>query len=103
MAGTLAAYVYALDDKAQVHWFGPGDSAPTWALPQLTNPKVWEDGEVPSDDSTDDGPPPKGGPGSGVDKWVAYAEANGVALTDDQKKSREDVIAALDAADVPTE
>jgi hypothetical protein len=103
MAGTLAAYTYAVDDTAAVHWFKPGDTPPAWALPQLSNPKVWQDGDVPSADESTDTPPPKGGPGSGVDKWIAYAESKGVTLTDEQRKSREDVMAALDAASVPTE
>lgn len=46
-------------------------------------------------------PPPKGGAGSGVAKWREYADATGVQV--DDEASRDDVIAALDAAGVPTE
>ena len=38
--------------------------------------------------------PPRGGPGSGRDAWVAYAGARGVEVTDDM--SREDIMAALE-------
>lgn len=48
-----------------------------------------------------DGPPPKGGPGSGAPAWRDYAASKGVQVADDA--SRDDVIAALTAAGVPTE
>jgi hypothetical protein len=48
-----------------------------------------------------DGPPPKGGAGSGAPEWRAYAARKGVEVPDDA--SRDDVIAALSAANVPTE
>ena len=48
----------------------------------------------------DDGPPPRTGRGSGKDAWVAYAAANDVTVADDA--SRDDIIAALDAAGVDT-
>lgn len=56
----------------------------------------------PSDPTEDDGPvpPPKGGAGSGRDAWAEYATAHRVPLTDG---ARDDIIAALDAAGVPTE
>ncbi|MGW5556860.1 hypothetical protein ACWER9_06510 [Micromonospora sp. NPDC003944] len=48
-----------------------------------------------------DGPPPKGGAGSGAPTWREYAAKKGVDVAEDA--SREDVIAALEAAGVPTE
>jgi len=48
-----------------------------------------------------DGPPPKGGAGSGAPAWRAYAAKKGVEVAEDA--SREDVVAALEAAGVPTE
>ncbi|AXH89412.1 hypothetical protein [Micromonospora aurantiaca] len=48
-----------------------------------------------------DGPPPKGGAGSGAPAWREYAASNEVEVPADA--SREDVIAALDAAGVRTE
>ncbi|WP_328339529.1 hypothetical protein [Micromonospora sp. NBC_00421] len=49
----------------------------------------------------DDGPPPKSGPGSGAPVWRAYAAKRQVEVPADA--GREAVIAALDAAGVPTE
>jgi hypothetical protein len=45
--------------------------------------------------------PPKGGPGSGTAAWAAYAGEVGVDLEEDA--SREDIIAAIEAAGRPTE
>lgn len=44
--------------------------------------------------------PPKGGPGSGVEAWAAYA-AGKVEVPEDAK--RDDIVAALDAAGFPTD
>lgn len=44
--------------------------------------------------------PPRGGPGSGAPEWREYARSRGVEVADDA--SREDVIAALEAAGKPT-
>lgn len=46
--------------------------------------------------------PPKGGPGSGRPAWAEYAMANGVVVTDEMR-SRDDIIAALALAGVPTD
>ncbi|MBU8830835.1 hypothetical protein [Mycolicibacterium goodii] len=43
----LATHVAVRDDEGVTHSFGPGDEVPEWAARRLTNPKVWEDGEVP--------------------------------------------------------
>lgn len=48
-----------------------------------------------------DGPPPKGGAGSGAAAWREYAAKHNVEVSADA--SREDVVAALDAAGVRTE
>lgn len=45
--------------------------------------------------------PPRGGAGSGRDAWAGYAARHGVVVDDED--SREDIIAALDEAGVPTE
>lgn len=45
--------------------------------------------------------PARAGRGSSRDAWAAYAAREGVAVGDDD--TREDIIAALDAAGVPTE
>ena len=43
-----------------------------------------------------DGPPPKAGPGSGRDAWVAYAQRAGLEV--DEDASRDDVIDAVENA-----
>jgi hypothetical protein len=48
-----------------------------------------------------DGPPPKSGRGSGVKAWADYAKASDVDV--DEAATKEQIIAALDAAGVPTE
>lgn len=48
-----------------------------------------------------DGPPPRGGAGSGAPAWRVYAERNGVEVADGA--SRDEIVAALDAAGVRTE
>lgn len=45
--------------------------------------------------------PPKAGPGSSKTAWAAYAANNGVTVESDA--TRDDIIAALTAADVSTE
>lgn len=52
-------------------------------------------------DGSDGGVPPRGGAGSGKDAWSAYAASKGVDV--DAEASRDDIIAALDDAGVPTE
>lgn len=45
--------------------------------------------------------PPKSGTGSGRAAWASYAQDNGLAF--DNSSSRDDIIAALAAAGIPTE
>jgi len=54
-----------------------------------------------SDEDGQDGPPPKGGAGSGAPAWREYAAKHNVEVAEDA--SREDVVAALTEAGVPTE
>ncbi|MFY1588988.1 hypothetical protein ACN267_31360 [Micromonospora sp. WMMD734] len=64
-----------------------------------------QDGTAPDPDAGqgrgDEGPPPKGGPGSDAEAWRAYAAGKGVEVPSDAKRPA--IIAALDAAGVPTE
>lgn len=55
-----------------------------------------EDETDPSKPETPAGPPPRSGKGSGLEAWTAHAESVGVAIEADW--SREDIIAAVDAA-----
>lgn len=45
--------------------------------------------------------PPKGGAGSGVQVWARYAQSKNVELTEGM--TRDDIVAACEAAGVPTE
>lgn len=58
----------------------------------------WEQTDAADDGS---GAPAKSGRGSGRDAWQAYAEANDVDVTDEM--TRDDIIAAVEAAGVTTE
>lgn len=60
----------------------------------LHNSAVVGSGNAPADDA-EAGPPPKGGAGSGVAEWRAYAESIGLDVSDDD--SRDDIIAAVEA------
>ncbi|MFI6819726.1 hypothetical protein ACIBJE_02090 [Micromonospora sp. NPDC050187] len=88
--------------------FGPNDDLPDWAVRSINNPNVWADSQDaaqadanPGGSGGQDGPPPKGGAGSGAPAWREYAARNGVEVPADA--SREDIIAALDEAKVRTE
>lgn len=101
----LTTFVHVADEHGSMHVFGPGDEVPGWVEKAITNPDVWEGAEqasAPADPVvTQDGPPPKGGAGSGAPAWREYAARNNVEVAEDA--SREDVVAALDAAGVRTE
>lgn len=47
-----------------------------------------------------DEPPPQSGKGSGRDSWAAYAQAHGIAVTDEM--SRDEIIAAAAAVGLVT-
>lgn len=107
----LVAHVHVRDLAGRAVAFGPGDGVPTWARKQISNPKAWGEGEpaepAPTSPPTSAGDgegegsleaPPRSGKGSGVEAWRAFAERKGVDV--DQDASREDVIAACEAAGV---
>lgn len=76
---------------------GPDDDVPDWAAEQIGEHAF----EPASGKPELDGPPPKDGKGSGKAAWVEYAAASDVAV--DKEATRDDIIAALDAAGIPTE
>lgn len=43
----LAGHVSLRDATGDVVSFKPGDDVPEWAAKQITNPRLWEDGDVP--------------------------------------------------------
>lgn len=109
MAGRKLAYTVSVqDDDGDMHSFGPSDTVPAWAQKAITNPGAWEDGESNADAgagpaAAGDTPaiPPKGGAGSAAENWRGYARSQGVDVAEDA--TREDVVAALEAAGIATE
>lgn len=116
----LTGYTSARDENGIVHSFGPGDEVPEWASKLIINPKLFEDGEAPEQPDGDDGgytgsggtsagggenppePPPKGGKGSGLEEWQAYA-LYFPKVEIPEGASRDDIIDLLDDAGVRTE
>lgn len=123
MARRLNTFVHVHQD-GESFAFGPGETIPGALAELITNPDVWDDepetvavaatvvststvsSDASSDETVDDDPepggiPPKSGKGSGVPAWRAYADANGFETDDDV--TRDEIIAALTAAGIPTE
>lgn len=98
MAKLTANVAVRHPDTGAVEVLLEGSDLPSWAA-DLVGDHVL-DGRVSGEGGGDD-PPPKGGPGSGRDAWAAYAAEHKVDVPADA--TREDIVSALDAADVPTE
>ncbi|MFI1607848.1 hypothetical protein ACH4YN_38040 [Streptomyces griseofuscus] len=104
----LVAFVHVRDVGGRTVAYGPGEDVPAWARKQITNPKAWGDVEsaepsqveAPSPAGTggDLEAPPRAGKGSGVEAWRDFASRKGVDV--DQDASREQIIAACEAAGV---
>lgn len=117
--------VHLTDPKGNVVCIEPKAEIPGWAKKLITNPLVLDgDGDSVDDDLDDldedaeddedsvddedsdsgdedgDGPPPKAGPGSGTDRWAAYAAEHDVDVDGLNKTG---IIAALSEAGVPVE
>lgn len=100
MGARLAVNVVVLGPSGEPRAFLEGDTVPDWAADQI-GPHCFEDGDDAEEASAEGTPPPKSGRGSSVEAWAAYADAHDVTVDDDAK--REDIIAACEAAGVPTE
>lgn len=103
MSRRLVANVTMMSDDGMVAHFpvGMSDSdVPTWAASRMTNPDIWDlpDVEVLAERLE---VPPKSGAGSSAWAWVVYAKSAGLEVKPDAK--RDDVIAACEAAGVPTD
>lgn len=79
-------------DTGAAEVLAAGDEVPSWAKDQVGDHLT---------ENSSDGPPPKAGRGSGTEAWATYATANDVIVEDDA--GRDDIIAACEAAGVPTE
>lgn len=100
MGARLSVNVVVLGPSGEPRAFLEGDTVPDWAADQI-GPHCFEDSDDTEGGSAEGTPPPKAGRGSSLEAWSAYAEAQGVNIDDDAK--REDIIAACEAAGVPTE
>jgi hypothetical protein len=107
----LAVYVTVAGrpgDSAGFATFGPDDEVPAWAAEQMGE-HVWEkssDAEAKAKADAEakakadaEAIPAKAGAGSSKDAWAAYAAAHDVTV--DENASRDDIIAACEAAGVP--
>jgi hypothetical protein len=70
-------------------------------VPEATVDSWTAQGWLPGPFPTGDDRPPKAGKGSGFQAWVDYAASRDIVL--DVGASREDIIAAVEALDVPVE
>ncbi|HEY8985440.1 MAG TPA: hypothetical protein VIU15_38450 [Streptomyces sp.] len=84
--------------------YGPDDTVPPQAARQIGD-HAWTDTAEPAEMPTGEGDggskdeaPPRSGRGSGVEAWLAFAEQHDVDTDSDM--SRDDVIAACEAAGV---
>lgn len=101
MAGrTLGAYVH-VDGVA----YSPGTKEkdlPDGVAEQITNPAAWGEAE-PASEPTSDGPPPRAGKGSGTEAWAAYAGNLDPPVEVPEGATRDDIVAAVEAAGHPVE
>jgi hypothetical protein len=102
MSRRLVSYVHV---AGQV--FGPDDKVPA-EYAAMIGDHAWVDDEAGAEDEVDDGSgdgrdgvPPRAGRGSGKEAWAAYAAEHEVEVADGA--SRDDIIAACEAAGVPVE
>jgi hypothetical protein len=102
MGKRLAVHTHVIDKQGRTVHLAPGDEVPAWARGQLTNPKLWadEDHDEGGGGTPPGGVPSRSGPGSGKDAWAAFADGQGVEVG--PAASRDDIIAACEAAGVIT-
>lgn len=106
MAKKLAVNVLVVGEDGSPHALYAGDEVPAWAKDQVGDHCFDADrddaDEAPELESEEgSGIPPKSGRGSGAKAWADYAQAHGLNV--DEDASKDDIIAALEAAGVPTE
>lgn len=94
MSRRLIAYVHVAGAV-----YGPGDEVPPEVAKRI-GAHAWADGDQGDGDEppAPSEAPPRSGRGSGVEAWRTFAEAHGVDTADEM--SRDDVIAACEAAGV---
>lgn len=103
--------VHVRDQSGALRSFSRGDSVPDWAAKLLgahcTAAAPAQSVAQPTApakrvcNASADGIPPRGGPGGSRDVWAAYAQAHGVTVPDDWKRSQ--IIDACSAVGVRVE
>jgi hypothetical protein len=107
MAKKLAVNVLVVGEDGSPHALYAGETVPDWAAEQVGEhcfDADRDDEDVAPELESEEGSsgiPPKSGRGSGAKAWASYAQANGLDV--DEDASKDDIIAALEAAGVPTE
>lgn len=99
-AARLAYSVVVNDADGNPVTITPNEDVPDWAVDQIHDHCYADDGAAATGEG-DGGPPPKAGRGSGKDAWSAYADS--VEVTVDGEATRDDIIAAIEAAGHPVE
>lgn len=103
MTRRVTAHVYVTaKDGSHRGWLQPGDEVPSWASVDDRLLEGAADASSPQGSSVQGAAaePPRSGKGSGVEAWQRYADAQGVGY--DSEMSRDDIIAAVDAANTPS-
>ena len=86
--------VHVHGDDGTVTVYSAGDEIPAEHVALISNPNVWGVDDVEAPPAAGPVAPPRAGKGSGLDAWVAYAEALGLDV--DPDATRDDIIAAVD-------
>ena len=92
----LNAHVFVAD-----RWYRPGEDVPADVAKLIRNPHVWE-GDAPNQggddpDGVGHGDPNRPRGNASRDDWAAYAASRGIEF--DENASRDELRAAVDAAD----
>lgn len=94
----LVSTVHVFDDRGEAHIFGPDNDVPQWATSKM-GAHCFTDGVHPGEPAPErqaGQEPPRAGRGASREAWHAYASEIGVTV--DPSAPRDEVIAAVDAA-----
>ncbi|MFE0039436.1 hypothetical protein [Streptomyces sp. NPDC059015] len=101
MTRRVTGHVYVTSkDGTRQSWLTPGDEVPSWARVDDRLIEGAGDKQAPSTAGSSTAgevtEPPRAGKGSGLEAWQRYADSRGIGY--DSGMSRDDIIAAVDAA-----
>lgn len=102
MGARLAVGVVVRGPDGGPRYLAAGEELPDWATALVDPSRLKEAPPAPAPAPAPKvDPPPRSGAGSSTDAWANYAETMGVQVPLDAE--RKEIIAALDAAGVPTD